>query len=46
MPELVYCDMRGVDVHESFCYGCAVPEREGVTFDNCPFIGTAQEELI
>lgn len=46
MPELVYCDMRGVDVHESFCYGCKIPGEHCVHPAECPHAGTAQEKMI
>lgn len=46
MVEMVYCDMRGVDVNESFCYGCSEPAKHGVDLHDCPFMGTAQEDQI
>jgi len=46
MSEMVYCDMRGVDVHESFCYGCSIPGEHGTDLNNCPHMGTAQEDII
>lgn len=46
MPEMNYCDMRGVDVHESFCLGCSIPKENGCSVDECPFAGTAIEEMV